>query len=130
MIICNAGNRRLLFKLNYFCLFICKNSSPKSVLIYPALLSGFSPKLLSRTWLIVLTLIEPIDMGEASSVCFSSDHSAPGSAEESLPGPGSTTSHFPAVAGQSMIPRYNIPPRRASSGASPSGGTFCPKQGA
>ncbi len=29
----------------------------------------------------------------------------------------STTSHCPAVAGQSMVSRYNIPPRRASSGA-------------
>ncbi len=53
------------------------------------------------------------DVAEALSVCFSPDRSAPGSTGESLPGPGSTTSHCPAVAGQSMVPRYNIPPRRA-----------------
>ncbi len=35
---------------------------------------------------------------------------------ESSPGLGSTTSHCPAVAGQSMVPRYDIPSRRASSG--------------
>ncbi len=44
-------------------------------------------------------------------------HSAPGSLGESSPGPGSTTYHCPAVARQSMVPRYNIPSRRASSGA-------------
>ncbi len=33
------------------------------------------------------------------------------------PGPGSTTSHCPTVAGQSMVLRFNIPSRRASSGA-------------
>ncbi len=50
------------------------------------------------------------DVAEASSVCFSPNRSAPGSTGESLPGPGSTTSHFPEVAGQRMVPRYNIPP--------------------
>ncbi len=64
------------------------------------------------------------DVAEASSVCISPDRSAPGSPGESSPGPGSTTSHCPAVAGQSMVPRYNIPSRRASSG-----GTFFPKWG-
>ncbi len=43
------------------------------------------------------------------------DHSAPETAGESSPVPGSTHSHCPAVAGQSMVPRYNIHPRRASS---------------
>ncbi len=53
------------------------------------------------------------DVAEASSVCFSPDCSAPGSTGESSPGPGSTTSHCPAMAGQSLVPRYNIPPLRA-----------------
>ncbi len=39
-------------------------------------------------------------------MCIFPDRSAPGSPGESLPGPGSTTSHCPAVAGQSMVPRY------------------------
>ncbi len=43
--------------------------------------------------------------------------SAPGSPGESSPGPDSTTSHCTSVAGQSMVPRYNIPSRRTSSGA-------------
>ncbi len=46
------------------------------------------------------------DMAEALSVCIFPDHSAPGSPGESSPGPGSTTSHCPTVAGQSMVPRY------------------------
>ncbi len=49
------------------------------------------------------------DVAEALSVYISPDRSAPGSPGESSPGPGSTTSHCPAVAGQSMIPRFNIP---------------------
>ncbi len=49
------------------------------------------------------------DMAKASSVCISPDCSAPGSPGESLPGPGSITSHCPTVVGQSMVPRYNIP---------------------
>ncbi len=57
------------------------------------------------------------DVAEASSVCFTPDRSAPGSTGESSLGPGSTTSHCSSVAEQSMVPRYNIPPRRASSGA-------------
>ncbi len=70
------------------------------------------------------------DVAEASSVCLSPYRSAPGSTGESSPGPGSTTSHCPRLAGQSTVPRNNIPPRQASSGAPPSGGTFCPKWGA
>ncbi len=31
---------------------------------------------------------------------------------ESSPGLGSTTSHCPVVAGQSIVPRYNIPSQR------------------
>ncbi len=57
------------------------------------------------------------DVAEVSSVCFSPDRSAPRSPGESLPGPGSTTSHCPMVAGQSMVPRFNIPSLWASSGA-------------
>ncbi len=48
------------------------------------------------------------DVVKASSVCISPDRSAPGSPGESSPGPGSTTSHCPAVAGQSMVPGYFI----------------------
>ncbi len=48
------------------------------------------------------------DVAEASSVCISPDCSAPGSPGESSPGPGSTTSHCPAVAGQSMAFRFKI----------------------
>ncbi len=58
-----------------------------------------------------------IDMAEALSICISPICSAQGSPVESSPGAGSTTSHCPAVAGQSMVPRFNIPSRRASSGA-------------
>ncbi len=68
------------------------------------------------------------DMAEALSVCIFPNHSAPGSPGESSPGPGSTTSHCPTVAGQSMIPRYIY---RFSTGlirSSPTGGSFCPKQ--
>ncbi len=43
--------------------------------------------------------------------CMHHDRSAPGSSGESSPGPGSTTSHCPAVAGQSVVPRFNIPSR-------------------
>ncbi len=57
------------------------------------------------------------DVAEALSVCFSPNCSAPGSPGESSPGPGSTTSHCPTVAGQSMVPRFNIPSRQTSSGA-------------
>ncbi len=42
---------------------------------------------------------------------------APRSSGESSPGTGSSTSHCPTVAGQSMVPRFNIPSRRASAGA-------------
>ncbi len=41
----------------------------------------------------------------------------------------STTSHCPAVAGQSMVSRYNIPPRRASSGAPCQEGPSVPSRG-
>ncbi len=69
------------------------------------------------------------DVAEASSVCFSPDHSAPGSPGESSPGPGSTTSHCPTMAGQSMVPRFNIPSRRASSGAPRQEGPPVPSRG-
>ncbi len=55
------------------------------------------------------------DVAEALSICISSDRSDPGSPGESLS--CSTTSHCPTMARQSMVPRYNIPSRRASSGA-------------
>ncbi len=60
---------------------------------------------------------------------FSPDHSAPGSPGESSPGPGSTTSHCPEVAGQGMVPRFNIPSGRASSGASCQEGPSVPSRG-
>ncbi len=66
---------------------------------------------------------------ELSSVCFFPNRSAPGSTGESLPGPGSTTSHFPAVAGQRMVPRYNIPPWQASSGAPCQKEPYVPSRG-
>ncbi len=69
------------------------------------------------------------DMAEASSVCISPDRSAPGSPGESSPGPGSITSHCSAVAGQSMVPRHNIPSQRASSGAPRQEGPFVPSSG-
>ncbi len=69
------------------------------------------------------------DVAEALSVCVSPDRSAPGSPGESLPGPGSTTSHCPTVAGQSMVPRFNIPSRRASSGAPRQEGPSVPSRG-
>ncbi len=69
------------------------------------------------------------DVAEASSVCISPNRSGPGSPGESSLGPGSTTSHCPAVAGQSMVPRYNIPSRRASSGAPRQEGPSVPSRG-
>ncbi len=60
-----------------------------------------------------LTGRDGADVAKASSVCISPNRS-PG---ESSPGPVSTTSHWPTVDGQIMIPRYNIPSRWASSGA-------------
>ncbi len=69
------------------------------------------------------------DVAEASSVCFSPDHSAPGSPGESSPGLGSTTSHCPTMAGQSMVPRFNIPSRQASSGAPRQEGPPVPSRG-
>ncbi len=41
------------------------------------------------------------------------------SSNKSSPGPGSTTYHCPTVARQSMVPRYNIPSRQASSSGAP-----------
>ncbi len=64
------------------------------------------------------------DVAKDSSVCISPDLSAPRSTGESSLGPGSTTSHCPAVAGQSMVLRSHL------LWNSPSGWTFCPKQGA
>ncbi len=69
------------------------------------------------------------DVAEASSVYFSPDRSAPGSTGESSKRPGSTTSHCPAVAGQSVVPIFNIPPQRASSGASRQEGPSVPSRG-
>ncbi len=57
------------------------------------------------------------------------DHSAPRSPGESLLGPGSTTSHCPAVAEQSKVPRYNIPSWRASSRAPRQEGLSVPSRG-
>ncbi len=69
------------------------------------------------------------DVAKASSVCISLDRSAPGSPGESSPGPGSTTSHYLAVTGQSMVPRYNIPFRWASNGAPNQEGPSVPSRG-
>ncbi len=44
------------------------------------------------------------DVAEASSVCFTPDHSAPGSTGESSLGPGSTTSHSPKWPGRVWFP--------------------------
>ncbi len=52
-----------------------------------------------------------------------------GSPGESLPGPGSTTFYCPAVAGQSMVPRFNIPSRQASFGAPRQEGPSVPSRG-
>ncbi len=68
-------------------------------------------------------------VSEASSVCIFPDRSASGSPGESSPGPGSVTSHCPAVTGQSMVPRFNIPSRRASSGALRQEGPSVPSRG-
>ncbi len=68
-------------------------------------------------------------MAEDSSVCFFPDRSASGSPGESSPGPGSVTSHCLAVTGQSMVPRFNIPSRRASSGALRQEGPSVPSRG-
>ncbi len=54
-------------------------------------------------------------------------HSAPRSPGDSSPGPGFTTSHCPT--GQSMVPRYNIPSQRASSGAPLQEGPSVPSRG-
>ncbi len=69
------------------------------------------------------------DVAEASPVCISPDCFAPGSPEAIWPGPGSTNYNCPAVAGQIMVPRYNIPPRRASSGAHHQEGPSVPIRG-
>ncbi len=69
------------------------------------------------------------DVAEASSVCILPDRSASGSPRESSQGPGSTTYHCPTVAGQSMVPRYNIPSGRASSGAPRQEGPSVPSRG-
>ncbi len=66
------------------------------------------------------------DVAETSSVCISPDQYAPGSPGESS---GSATSHCPAVAGQSMAPRYNIPSWWASSGAPLQEGPSVPRRG-
>ncbi len=42
---------------------------------------------------------------------------------------GSTTSHCPAVAGQRLVPRFNIPSRHASSGVPRQEGPSAPSRG-
>ncbi len=79
----------------------------------------------SSSW----TGCDDTDVAEASSVCISSDRSAPGSTGESSPGPGPTTSYCPAVAGQSMVPKSILPSRRASSGAPRHDGPSVPSGG-
>ncbi len=69
------------------------------------------------------------DVAEGSSVCIFPDRSAPGSPGESSPGSGSTTSHCPTVAGHRMVPRFNIPSRRTSSGAPRQEGPSVPSKG-
>ncbi len=51
------------------------------------------------------------DVAEASSECFFPDHSAPGSTGKSSPGPGSTTSHCPEVAGAPHQEGPSVPSR-------------------
>ncbi len=58
------------------------------------------------------------DMAEASSVCLSSDRSAPGSSDESTPRRCSPTVSSPVLAGPSMVLGPDFPPRRLSMGGS------------
>ncbi|XDV38776.1 hypothetical protein PO909_008118 [Leuciscus waleckii] len=69
------------------------------------------------------------DMAEATSVRLSPSGSAPGSSGKSSQGPGPSTSYSPALAGQSMVSRPCVPPRRASSGATRQEGPFVPGRG-
>ncbi|CAM4711693.1 unnamed protein product [Leuciscus chuanchicus] len=55
--------------------------------------------------------------------------SAPGSSGKSSQGPGLPASYSPALAGQSMVSRSCVPPRRASSGASCQEGPSVPSRG-
>ncbi len=71
------------------------------------------PHASSSSW----TGYDDTDVAEASSVCISPDHSAPGSTGESSPGPGPTMFYCPTVAGKSMVPRSIFPSQRAYSGA-------------
>ncbi len=82
--------------------------------------------------------MEGVRPGTSGSVCVSRDvslstlvlpHASSSSPRESSPGLGSTSSHCPAVARQSMVPRYNIPPRRTSSGAQRQGGPSVTSRG-
>ncbi|XDV45554.1 hypothetical protein PO909_013639 [Leuciscus waleckii] len=52
-----------------------------------------------------------------------------GSSEKSSQGPGLPASYSPTLAGQSMVSRSCVPPRRASSGASCQEGPFVPSRG-
>ncbi len=83
------------------------------------------PHASSSSW----TGCDDTDMPKAPSVCIPPDCSAPGSTGESSPGPGSTTSYCPTVAGQSMVPRSIIPSQRASSGAPCQEGPSVPSEG-
>ncbi len=69
------------------------------------------------------------DVAEALSVCISPDRFAPGSPVESSPRTGFYCFSLPAVAGQSMVPRYKIPSRRTSSGAPRQEGPSVPSGG-
>ncbi len=82
--------------------------------------------------------MEGVRPGTSGSVCVSRDvslstlvlpHASSSSPRESSPGLGSTSSHCPTVARQSMVPRYNIPPRRTSSGAQRQGGPSVTSRG-
>ncbi|XDV19881.1 hypothetical protein PO909_025279 [Leuciscus waleckii] len=69
------------------------------------------------------------DVAEATSVRLSPSCSAPGSSGESSQGPGLPASYSPVLAGQSMVSRSCVPPRRASSGASCQEGPSVPSRG-
>ncbi|CAM4515709.1 unnamed protein product [Leuciscus chuanchicus] len=69
------------------------------------------------------------DVAEATSVRLSPSCSAPGSSGKSSQGPGLPAFYSPALAGQSMVSRSCVPPRRASSGATRQEGPSVPSRG-